>query len=173
MEADVVNEKCLRLAEVGEHAGDLLGHRREAVGQAELRRQSGGADFENLARLEDLIAREAVQRGEETERTGAEARRAAGDERAGALPRLGDAHRGERVQAGADGRAAQAQLVRQLALGGEAVAGPQRAPLDQKRDVVHDLVGGLPLERWGVGVLVDCHWLDQFSTSRLDCQQDD
>src|SRR5204863_7120658 len=127
MKTDVVHEERLRFAQRREHAGDFFGHRREAIGETALGGESGRADLEDLARFENLIARETVQRGEKTQGAGAEAGGTAGDERAGALSRLGDAHRGERVQSGTDGGPADAELFGELALGDEPIAGPQLA----------------------------------------------
>jgi hypothetical protein len=52
-----------------------------------------------------------------------------------------DAHRGERAQACPDGRAADADLRREIAFRREAVAGSQRAALDELAYVGHDLTG--------------------------------
>ena len=102
-----------------------IGARRSA--QTALRGQAGGADFEHPAGLEHLVAREAVQGGQEAERARAEPRRAAGDEGARALPRLGDAHGRQRVQPGAHRGTADAELLGQVPLRGQTVAGAERA----------------------------------------------
>ena len=143
MKSNVVDEIGLRLTQIREHPRHFLCHRREGVGESPFRSKTGGADFENLARFENLLAREAVQSREKTERSGAEARRAGGDEGAGALTRLGHAHGGEGVKPCTNSRPANAQLERELALGGEPVAGPQLTALDQRRNVPHDVVGGV------------------------------
>ena len=149
MEADVVAQERQRIVERGEEAGHLLGDRREVLAGGALGGQAGDADFEHAARLEHLVAREAVQRGEKTERLAVERRRPAADERAGAVTRLDDAHRRQRAQAGAHARPADADLLRQLALGGQTIAGLQPALVDQTPDVGHhqfgsDPVGGTP-----------------------------
>ena len=82
------------------------------------------------ARAKDLIARESMQSREKTQRAGAKAGRAAGDEGAAALPRLGDAHRRQRVQSGANRGTTDAELLRELALRNETVAGFQLAALN-------------------------------------------
>ncbi len=145
MKPDVVHEEGLRVVEIGEHAGDLFGHRREAVGETALRRQAGCPHLEDLARFEDLVAREAVQCGEKAERTGAEPRRTAGDERPGALARFGHAHGGEGMETRTNRRPAHAQLLGQLPLGHEAVAGTELFPLDQQGDVPHHLIHRLDI----------------------------
>ena len=57
------------------------------------------------------------------------------------MPRLHDAHRRQRAQAGADRRPAHADLRREIALGRQAVARPQLATLDQGAHVRHHLLG--------------------------------
>ena len=49
-------------------------HRSESLGDAAFSGQTGGANFENLARLENLLPFESMQSREKTERTGTEAR---------------------------------------------------------------------------------------------------
>ena len=135
MEVDVVDEEQLRVVHRREQARDFLGERRELLGRGALGREAGRADFEDAPRLVHLLAREAVQRGQKAERLGAERRRAVGNVGARAVPRLHDAHRRQRAQAGAHRRPADADLRRQVALGRQAIAGPQRAALDQCADV--------------------------------------
>src|SRR5438128_7891406 len=98
MKADVVYEKRLRLAEVRKHPRHFLGHRRKAIGEAALRRHAGRADFQNSASFKDLLAGEAMQGRQKTERTCAEPWRAGGDERASALSRFDHSHRCQRMQ---------------------------------------------------------------------------
>jgi len=90
-------------------------------------RKARGADLEHPARLVDLVARQAVQCGEEPERLAAERWRAVGDVGARAVPRLHDPHGRQRPQACADGGAADAELDREIPLSGKPVARPQLA----------------------------------------------
>jgi len=148
MEADVVDEERLRITQRGKHPGHLLGHRGEAIGEPVLGGEADGADFEDAAGFEDLVAGEAVQRGEEAQRPRAEAGRTAGDEGAGALAGFGDAHRREGVQSSPDGRSAHAELLRELALGGETIARTETPLFDEDGDVSDDgLFSGLDLQR--------------------------
>ena len=98
VEADVVDQEGLRIVERGKHAGDLL----RDGGDLLVVRTFGGKTrhphFERTPRLEHLVAREAVERGEKTQRLAAERRRAIGDEGAGAVPGLKDADRCKRTQ---------------------------------------------------------------------------
>ena len=109
---------------------------------------AGDADLEDAARLEHLVAREAVQRGEEAERLAAEHRRSATDERAGAVARLDDAHGRQRAQARPDAGTADPDPQGQFALGRQAIARAQFAALDELADVTDDKLGGNPLERF-------------------------
>ena len=59
------------------------------------------------------------------------------------MARVDDAHGRERSQAGADGRPADANLDREIALRGQAIAGLERAALDEIAHVGHDLVGAV------------------------------
>ena len=122
-----------------EQARDLVGERGHLIGHRALGRQAGGADLEDAPRLVHLLAGEAVQRGQEAERLGAERRRTIRNVGARAMPRTHDAHRRQRAQAGAHGRTAHADVDRQIALGRQAVAPPQLAALDQRAHVGHDL----------------------------------
>src|SRR5207247_954687 len=81
-------------------------------------------------------------RGDQAQRLADERGRSVGDEGARALARLDDPHRGEGAESGADAGAADAHLSSQLALGGEAVAGPQRPALDQAAHVRDDVLRG-------------------------------
>ena len=122
-------------------ARDFFGERRELLGRRALGRQTGGADFEDAPRLVHLFAREPVQRREKAERLAAERRRAFGDVGARSVARLDDAHRRERAQAGAHGRTAHADLEREVALGRQTIAGPERSALDEPAHVRDDLFG--------------------------------
>src|SRR5213079_3398860 len=94
------------------------------------RTQGGDADLDHPTGLEHLIAGEAVQGREEMERLGFERRWAVGDERAGPVTRLDDAHRRQCSQAYAHRRAADAGLQGEGALGWQAIAGPQFTALE-------------------------------------------
>ena len=120
---------------------DFLGERGDLLGGGALGREPGGADLEDAARLVHLVAREAVERGEETQRIGVERRRAVGNVGARAVPRSHDAHGRERPQPGANRRPADANLRGEIAFGRQAIAGLERAALDELADVGHDLSG--------------------------------
>ena len=140
-------QERLRVVERREHAGDLFRDGGDVLVVRPLGGKTRDADLERAPRLEHLVAREAVKRGEETQRLAAERRRAVGDEGAGAMPGLEDANRGERTQTGANAWPADTQLDGQLALGGQTIAGAQFAPLDQAAHMLHhdfcgDAVGG-------------------------------
>ena len=141
MEVDVVNEEDLRVLHRREQARDFFGQRRDLLRRRPLGREAGGADFEDAAGLVHLVAGEAVQRREEAQGVGIERRRTIRDVGARAVPRPDDAHRRQRAQPGADRRPADADLEREIALGGQPIAGLQRAALDQLADVRHDLAG--------------------------------
>ena len=93
VEPDVVDQERLRVVERREHARDFLGDGRDLLVGGTLGRERRHADFERAARLEHLVAREAVQRRQKTQRLAAERRGTVGDEGAGAVPRLQHADR--------------------------------------------------------------------------------
>ena len=74
---------------------------RHLVAGGVLRGQAGRPHLQHPSGLEHLVAREAVQGGQEAERRLAQARRTVGDERARALARADHAHGLEGAQAGA------------------------------------------------------------------------
>jgi hypothetical protein len=139
--AAIVHEEAERILHGREQARDLLRQRRQLIGRRPLGRQARGADLENPARFVHLLAGEAVQRGEEAQRLAAERRRPVGDVRPRSVARLNDAHRGERAKPGPHRRPAHADTGGKIALGRQAVARPERAALDQRADVRHDLLG--------------------------------
>ena len=81
------------------------------------------------------------ERGEKAQRVGVERGRPLGNVGARSVARSHDAHGGERPQAGANRRPADADLRRQIALGRQAIARLQRAALDEIADVRDDLPG--------------------------------
>ena len=141
VERDVVDEEGERLVERGEHPGHLLGDGREVLAGGALGGEAHGADLQHAARLEHLFLGEPVQRRHEAERPGRQRRRPVGDERAGAVARLHDAHRRQRLQPGPDRRTADADLDGELALGRQAIPGPELALLDERPDVRDDVLG--------------------------------
>ncbi|OLB61959.1 MAG: hypothetical protein AUI11_07465 [Acidobacteria bacterium 13_2_20CM_2_66_4] len=146
MEIDIVDEEPLRLLHHREQARDFVGHRRELFGRRALGGEAGGADLEHAARLVHVLAREAVKRREEAQRLGRERGRPVRDVGARSLPRSHDAHRGEGVESGADRRPADANLHGEVALGGQPVAGAQRAAVDEAAHVREHLFRA-PFER--------------------------
>ena len=130
VKADVVAQEVLRVVEGREHARHLLGDRGDLFTRRSRRTQGRDADLDHPPRLEHLVAREAVQRREEAERLGFECWRTIGDERPGAVTGLDDAHRRQRAQADAHGRAADAGLQRR---GRARVAGDRRGGVRRAR----------------------------------------
>ncbi len=92
-----MDQEDLGLLERCEEIRHRLRQRRDVIGRRALGGQAGGTDFENPPRLVHLGAREPVQRGEKTERFGAEHRGPFRNIGSRAVPRLDDAHRGERA----------------------------------------------------------------------------
>ena len=129
------------LSRLAKRPGDLLGQRREVLRGGALGREARRFHLEDAARLVHLVAGEAVERGEEAQRLRAERRRAVGNVGAGPVPRLDDAHRGQRMETGADRRPAHADLEREVAFGRQAIAGAQAAAIDQVADESDHLFG--------------------------------
>jgi len=98
--------------------------------------QCGEFAFENAARLEHLPRLETVQRAQQAQRRFAQLWRPVCHERADAVPDVHHAHSGEIADPGAQAGAADAQLLRKLALRRDLVAGLQAAGFDQGPDVV-------------------------------------
>ena len=141
MKVDVVHEEDARLLHRREEARHFLGERGDLLGGGALGGEPGRADFEDAARLVHLFAGETVERGEKAQRIGVERGRALGNVGARAVPRSHDAHGRERPQAGANRWPADANLGGEIAFGWEAIAGLERAALDELADVGHDLPG--------------------------------
>ncbi len=143
VEADVVDEVLLRIAERGVHLGDLFGELGDVLVGGAFGGQGGDVGLDDEARLEHLPGQEAVQRAEDGERAGVERGRAGGDEGSGAVAALEHAHGGEEADAGAEGGAADLQLAGEFAFGRKPVAGVHLAGGDQAADVLDDLQGEL------------------------------
>ena len=143
VEAHVVDEVLVRVAERGVHLGDLFGEFGDVLVGGALGGERGDGGFDDEAGLEHLPGQEAVQRAEDGERTGVERGRAGGDEGAGAVAALEHAHGGEEADAGAQGGAADLEFAGEFALGREAVAGVELAAGDEGAHVVDDLQGEL------------------------------
>jgi hypothetical protein len=88
-----------------------------------------------------------VKRGEETQRLAAEHGRPAADERASAVTRLDDSHRGKRAKAGADAGATDPDLHGKFAFGWKTVAWFELALVDQAADMRDDQFCGDPIKR--------------------------
>ena len=142
MEAQVVVEERVGIVQGRVHARDLVGERGDLLGRGPLRRERGRPRLQDPADLPQPSEVEPVHRGDQAQRLADERGRSVGDEGARALARLDDPHRGEGAESGADAGAADAHLSSQLALGGEAVARPQRPALDQAAHVRDDLLRG-------------------------------
>ena len=101
MKRDVVNQKLLRIFQGGEHLSDLFRHRRQLFSGRAFGRQTCGANFQNRSRLKHVLEAETMELGEQAQGFTVERRRPIYQERAGALPRMKDAHRDQRAQPGA------------------------------------------------------------------------
>ena len=121
--------------DVAAQAGLLLGQRRleprQVLVGAAARGQAGDLDLDDQPGLDELVGDAALERG--GDRRGlAVGRRLAGDEHALAVADLDDAEHREAVQRLADGRSADAELPRQLALRGHLRARRQLADRRQE-----------------------------------------
>ena len=141
MEVDVVHEEAVSIGQRREHSPHLDADGLDLRRRGPLGGQARGADLEDAPRLVHLLAREPVQRGEKAQRLAAERRRPVGNIRAGPAPRLDDADGRQGFEPGTHGRPAHADVHGQLALGRQPIAGTQRAALDPRANVAHDLVG--------------------------------
>ena len=169
MEVDVVHEKHLTVGQRREQARDFVGKRGEMLRRRTLGGEARGADLENAARLEDIVAGELVERGEKTQSFDAERWRSVGDVSARAAPRADDAEGGERPQTRAHRRPADADVVGEVALRRQASAGLQAAVIDEVADVGDD-------RRGAVGRVVPLvpgrhNWIDRLYLSRSIRQQ--
>ena len=141
VEVDVVHEKAVRIGQRREHPPHLHPDGLDLCRRGPLGGEARGADLEDAPRLVHLLARKPVQRGEKAQRFAAERRRTVRNIRARPAPRLDDANRRQGLEPGTDGRAAHADVHRQLTLGRQAIAGAQGTALDARANVAHDLVG--------------------------------
>jgi hypothetical protein len=86
------------------------------------------------------------------------------DERAAAGPRLDDPEELERAQRLADGRSGDLELLRERALGGELIAGPELALLKERLDLLDDaLVEPAPPDGLDYGQFGPPRWLVRWS----------
>ena len=139
MEIDVVHEKHARLLQRREQAGDFFRQRRDLIGGRAIGREPGGADFEDAARFVHLVAGEAVQRRKKAQGVGIERRRSLRNVGSRAVARPHDAHGRQRAQASANRGAADANLRCEVAFGRKAIAGLERAALDEVANMGNDL----------------------------------
>ena len=138
---DVVPQEPLRVFHRREQARHLLGHCRHLLRGRAVSREPGCADLEDAPRFVHVLAREAVQGGEETQRLAAQHRGPIRDVGPRSVPRSYDAHGSQRAESRANGRTAHADLHREIALGGETIPGTQFAANDQPAHVRDHLLG--------------------------------
>ena len=138
-----MDQVLLRVVKRGVHLGDLLGQLGNVLVGGALGGQGGYVGLEDQAGLEHLPGKEAVQCAKDRERAGIKRGRAAGDEGAGAMAALEDAHGGEEADAGAEAGAADLELAGEFALRRKAVAGVNLTAADEGANVLDDLHGEL------------------------------
>ena len=141
MEIDVMDQEHARLLHRGKQARDFFGEGRDLLGGGALGGEPGRADLQDPSRLVHLFAGEPVKRREEAQRIGIERRRSLRDIRTRTVARSDDAHRGESAQPGANRRPADANLGGEIAFGRQAIAGLERAALDEVANMRDDLAG--------------------------------